>query len=120
MKKATTITLSIDPETKLVLDQLAIDGYNRSNLMQKMTEIIRIIYVDFPELRLPYALGRLVEEVKGGLLSKDHTRWIETGQEAFESGFIACRLDVPYEEMKNEAERRGWSFAKNNAGNKRS
>lgn len=49
----TTITLSIPHETKLFLEQLADDGFNRSSLMLKMIKIIEELYYTYPQIPLP-------------------------------------------------------------------
>ena len=67
----TTITLSIPHNTKLFLDQLATDGYNRSNLMLKMIQIINVLYFTYPQIPLPRGLERLLEMVNEGLLLKE-------------------------------------------------
>jgi hypothetical protein len=64
----TTITLSIPHETKLFLDRLASDGYNRSNLMLKMVDILHMLYYTYPAIPLPRGIEKLQELVKDGVL----------------------------------------------------
>ena len=66
-----TITLSIPHETKAFLDQLARDGYNRSNLMLKMINILHTLYFTYPSIPLPRGIERLQEMVRNGLLAKE-------------------------------------------------
>jgi len=66
----TTITLSIPVESRGFFDELAVDGYNRSYLMLKMTRILEILYRNhqtFPG-GLPKAVDRLMEMAQGELL----------------------------------------------------
>ena len=67
----TTITLSIPHNTKLFLDQLAMDGYNRSNLMLKMINILHVLYFTYPQVPMPRGLERLLEMVNEGLLLQE-------------------------------------------------
>ena len=69
----TTITLSIPHETKTFLDQLADDGYNRSNLMLKMINILHVLYYTYPQIPLPRGIERLGELVRDGLLLREFT-----------------------------------------------
>ncbi len=69
----TTITLSIPHETKAFLDQLADDGYNRSNLMLKMINILHTLYFTYPGIPLPRGIERLQEMVRDGLLTNEFT-----------------------------------------------
>lgn len=64
----TTITLSIPHETKLFLDQLAEDGYNRSSLMLKMINIISELYYTYPQIPLPRGIEKLHQLVESGVL----------------------------------------------------
>lgn len=64
----TTITLSIPHETKLFLDQLADDGYNRSSLMLKMINIISELYYTNPQIPLPRGIEKLHQLVNNGVL----------------------------------------------------
>jgi len=64
----TTITLSIPHDTKAFLEQLYTDGYNRSNLMLKMIDIIEVLYTSYPQVPLPWGLTRLRVLVDEGLL----------------------------------------------------
>jgi len=66
----TTITLSIPVESRSFFDELAVDGYNRSYLMLKMTRILEILYrkhQTFPG-GLPKAVDRLIEIAAGDLI----------------------------------------------------
>ncbi|MDJ0838939.1 MAG: hypothetical protein QNK37_20635 [Acidobacteriota bacterium] len=67
----TTITLSIPHNTKLFLDQLAMDGYNRSNLMLKMIHILHMLYFTYPQIPLPRGIERLQDMVAEGVLLKE-------------------------------------------------
>ncbi len=67
----TTITLSIPHNTKLFLDQLAMDGYNRSNLMLKMIHILHVLYFTYPQIPLPRGIERLQQMVAEGVLLKE-------------------------------------------------
>ena len=79
----TTITLSIPHRTKLFLDQLAADGYNRSNLMLKMIHILHQLYFTYPQIPLPRGIERLQQMVAEGVLLKE-----------FDEGRIVRRPDL--------------------------
>ncbi|MDJ0834884.1 MAG: hypothetical protein QNK37_00125 [Acidobacteriota bacterium] len=79
----TTITLSIPHKTKLFLDQLAADGYNRSNLMLKMIHILHQLYFTYPQIPLPRGIERLQQMVAEGVLLKE-----------FDEGRIVRRPDL--------------------------
>jgi len=64
----TTITLSIPHETKVFLDRLAEDGFNRSSLMLKLVDILHMLYETYPQIPLPRGLERLQEMVRDGTL----------------------------------------------------
>ncbi len=64
----TTITLSIPHETKLFLDKLAVDGYNRSNLMLKLVNILHMLYFTYPQIPLPRGIEQLHKIVQDGAL----------------------------------------------------
>ncbi len=67
----TTITLSIPWESKKFLDQLAEDGYNRSQLILKLIDTIQVVYYQFPQVNLPRGINRINTMVKEGLLQRE-------------------------------------------------
>ncbi len=67
----TTITLSIPHDIKVFLDQLAMDGYNRSNLILKLIKILHSLYYTYPQIPLPRGIERLQSLVKEGVLLPD-------------------------------------------------
>ncbi len=66
--KTTTITLSMPHETKEFLDQLAVAGYNRSNLVLKLVGVIEELYKNYPTIPLPLGVEHVVTMVKEGRL----------------------------------------------------
>ena len=72
----TTITLSIPHETKLFLDKLAVDGYNRSNLMLKLVNILHMLYFTYPQIPLPRGIERLQELVRNGMPLMSHVHFL--------------------------------------------
>ena len=75
----TTITLSMPPEVKVFLDQLAQDGYNRSNLMLKMIKTIQDLYDSYPQVPLPRGIEQLQGYVSKGELARDYENGRATG-----------------------------------------
>ena len=67
----TTITLSIPHALKEFLDQLGMDGYNRSNLLIKLIAgIVQELYIKYPTVQLPRGIERVAAFVSSGELSK--------------------------------------------------
>ena len=66
----TTITLSIPYDIKAFFDTLAVDGYNRSNLMLRMTRVLDDMYTKYPNIPLPRAIDRLAKIVADGGLNQ--------------------------------------------------
>lgn len=69
-KATTTITLSVPARERKFFDDLAEDGYNRSQLMLKMIRIMESLYVDhgtFPG-GLPKAIDHLYKLTKAGAI----------------------------------------------------
>ena len=77
----TTITLSIPKDTKSFLEKLAVDGYNRSNLMLKMIGMMDILYTRYPQIPLPRGLETMKNMVENGQLLEEYLKSRESPKE---------------------------------------